>query len=106
MALTEVTDAQFHEVVLRSTKPVLVDYWADWCTPCKVIDPILSELAAAFGDRMKFVKMDTNRNQIVPTNYRVHGLPTIHIFIDGELVKCFQGAKSKSVLKKAIEDYL
>lgn len=106
MALTEVTDDQFHEVVLRSAKPVLVDYWADWCTPCKVIDPILDELADVFGDRMTFVKLDTNRNQIVPTNYLVHGLPTIHIFIDGELVKSFQGAKSKSVLKKAIEQYL
>lgn len=106
MALIEITDDQFHEVVLRSSKPVLVDYWADWCTPCKVIDPILHELSESFGDRMTFVKLDTNRNQRVPTDYSVQGLPTIHIFVDGELVKSFQGAKPKSVLKQAIEEYL
>lgn len=106
MALIEITDDQFHEVVLRSSKPVLVDYWADWCTPCKVIDPILDELSDSFGDRMTFVKLDTNRNQRVPTDYLVQGLPTIHIFIGGQLVKSFQGAKPKSVLKRAIEEYL
>ena len=106
MSVIEVTDAEFREVVLRSSRPVLVDYWADWCTPCKQLSPILDELAAAYGDRMRFVKIDTNRNQVTPRAYLVHGLPTIHIFVDGELVKSFQGSKSKSMLTRAIEDYV
>lgn len=106
MALTEVTDSDFHEMVIRSPKPVLVDYWADWCTPCKVIDPILEELSVSYAEQMRFVKLDTNRNRVTATHYQVQGLPTIHFFIDGELVRSFQGAKTKSVLKQAIEDYL
>lgn len=106
MAIVEVTDAEFREVVLRSAQPVLVDYWAEWCTPCKQLAPILDELAEAYGDRMQFVKLDTSHNQVTPTRYAVNGLPTIHIFVGGELVKCFQGAKSKSTLTKAIEAHL
>lgn len=106
MAVLDVSDSEFDEVVLRSPRPVLVDYWADWCSPCKQLAPILGELSETYGDQMRFVKMDTNRNQITPTNYFVRGLPTIHIFVDGELVKSFQGSKSKSVLTRAIEEYL
>lgn len=106
MAVIEVTDAEFTEIVLRSARPVLVDYWADWCSPCKQLAPILDELAESYGDRMSFVKLDTNRNPVTPTTYAVNGLPTIHIFVDGELVKSFQGSKSKSVLTKAIETFV
>lgn len=106
MTVIEVTDAEFPEVVLRSVRPVLVDYWADWCSPCKQLAPILDELAESYGDRMSFVKLDTNRNPVVPTTYAVNGLPTIHIFVDGELVKSFQGSKSKSVLTEAIETFI
>lgn len=103
MAFIDVTDADFGRVVLGSVRPVLVDYWADWCTPCKQLAPILDELEKSFGDRMRFVKLDTNRNHVTPTTYGVNGLPTIHIFVDGELVRAFQGSKPKSFLTKAIE---
>lgn len=106
MGVTEVTDAEFGEVVLRSSRPVLVDYWADWCSPCKQLAPILAELAESYGDRMRFVSLDTNRNHVTPTTYAVNGLSTIHIFVDGELVKSFQGSKPKSVLTKEIERHL
>lgn len=106
MAIIEVTDREFPEVVLKSVRPVLVDYWADWCSPCRQLAPILDELAASYGDRMSFVKLDTNRNPVIPTTYAVNGLPTIHIFVDGELVKSFQGSKSKSVLTRAIETFV
>lgn len=106
MAVMDVHDDNFGEVVLRSPQPVLVDYWADWCSPCRQLAPILGELAETYGDRMRFVKMDTDSNQITPTTYLVRGLPTIHIFVDGELVKSFQGSKSKSVLTKAIESFV
>jgi len=105
-ALQDVTDADFDEVVLRSDKPVLVDYWADWCSPCKQLEPIIEELADEYGDRVTFVKMDTNANPITPANSRVLGLPTIQVYAGGELIKAFNGAKSKSVLIKALEECL
>lgn len=106
MTVIDVTDAEFRDVVLNSARPVLVDYWADWCSPCKQLAPILDELAESYGDRMRFVKMDTNRNHVTPTTYSVNGLPTIHIFVNGELVKSFQGSKSKAVLTEAIETFV
>lgn len=106
MPVAEIDDAGFHEAVLKAQHPVLVEYWADWCSPCKQLAPIVGELSETYGDRMRFLKMDTNRNRITPTNYRVLGLPTIHIFVEGELVKSFQGAKTKSTLTKAIEQYI
>ena len=105
-AVSDVTDADFDSVVLRSDKPVVVDYWADWCGPCKQVAPIIEELATQHGDKVTFVKMDTNTNPVTPANNHVLGLPTIQVYVDGELVKAFKGAKSKSVLLKAIEEYL
>ncbi len=105
-AVSDVTDADFESVVLRSDKPVVVDYWADWCGPCKQVAPIIEELATQHGDKVTFVKMDTNTNPVTPANNHVLGLPTIQVYVGGELVKAFKGAKSKSVLLKAIEEYL
>jgi thioredoxin 1 len=105
-AVADVTDATFDEVVLKSDKPVVVDFWADWCGPCKQVSPIIEELANAHGDKVRFVKMDTNTNPITPANNYVLGLPTIQVYVDGELVKAFKGAKSKSVLLGAIQEYL
>ena len=79
-AVNEVTDADFDEVVLRSDKPVVVDFWADWCGPCKQVAPIIEELATTHGDRVRFVKMDTNTNPVTPANNHVLGLPTIQVY--------------------------
>ncbi|OYN96771.1 thioredoxin [Enemella evansiae] len=106
MAVTEVTDTTFDEMVLRSERPVLVDYWAEWCSPCKQFEPILDELSYAYGDRMDFVKLDTDDNQVTPTNYAVKGLPTVHFFVDGELVQSLQGARTKATITRAIEEYV
>ncbi|MDN5725557.1 MAG: thioredoxin [Propionibacteriales bacterium] len=105
-AVTDVTDSDFEQVVLKSDKPVLVDFWADWCSPCKQISPIIEELAAEYGDKVTFVKMDTNENPVTPANNHVLGLPTLQVYENGELVKAFKGAKSKSALIKALEEYL
>jgi len=105
-AVTEVTDATFATEVLKSDKPTLVDYWADWCSPCKQLSPIIEELARDYGDRMKFCKLDTNANPQVPTERGVLSLPTLQIFVDGEVVKSLQGGKTKSALIKLIEDVL
>ncbi|HSK34600.1 MAG TPA: thioredoxin [Propionicimonas sp.] len=106
MAVVDVTDATFASVVLGSTKPVVVDYWADWCAPCKQLSPIIDELARDHGDKVTFLKMDTNTSTAVPTQQGVLSLPTIQVFVGGEVVKSFIGAKPKSVLLKAIEEYL
>ena len=105
-AVIEVTDATFNDLVLKSDRPVMVDFWADWCGPCKQIAPIIEELAQTYGDKVTFVKMDTNANPVTPANNYVLGLPTIQVYAGGELVKAFKGAKTKSALIKAIEEYL
>lgn len=102
----EVTDATFGEVVLKSAKPTLVDYWADWCAPCRQISPIIDELARDHGDRINFVKLDTNANPEVPTRLGVLSLPTLQLFVDGEVVKQLTGGKTKSALLKALDEYL
>jgi thioredoxin len=105
-AVSEVTDATFEEEVLRSDKPVMVDFWADWCGPCKQVSPIIEELARSHGDKVKFVKIDTNTNPITPAANHVLGLPTIQVYVNGEVVKAFKGAKPKSTLLGAIEEYI
>ena len=101
-----VTDATFAEDVLKSTKPVLVDYWADWCSPCKQIAPIIEELALAYGDKMTFLKLDTNANPNTPVQMGIMGLPTLQIFVNGVVVKSMTGGKTKAALLKAIDEYL
>jgi thioredoxin 1 len=105
-AVADVTDATFTQLVLQSPKPVLVDYWADWCAPCKQLSPIIDELARTYGDKVTFLKMDTNTSTQVPTEQGVMSLPTVQVFVGGEVVKSFVGAKPKSVLLRAIEEYL
>ena len=104
--VADVTDATFEQLVVKSPKPVMVDYWADWCAPCRQIAPIIDELAGEFGDRMGFYKLDTNTNPRVPTEQGVLGLPTIQIFSGGEVVKSFTGGKTKAALIRAIEEFI
>lgn len=105
-AVAEVTDATFEAEVLRSPKPVMVDYWADWCSPCKQIAPIIEELAQQYGDRVTFVKLDTNANPDTPVQMGIMGLPTLQVFVDGVVVKSMTGGKTKAALIRAIEEYL
>ncbi|RCK70377.1 thiol reductase thioredoxin [Desertihabitans brevis] len=104
--VVEVTDATFRTVVLESPRPVLVDYWADWCAPCRQLSPIIEELAAEHGDKVTFTRLDTNANPVTPTEQQVLGLPTLQIYVGGTLVKQFRGSKTKSQLLKALDDYL
>ena len=105
-AVTPVTDATFADVVLKSSKPVVVDYWADWCAPCKQLSPIIEELAGQLGDKVTFVKMDTNTNTETPLQQGIMSLPTIQVFVGGEVVKQFVGAKPKATFVKALDEYL
>lgn len=101
-----VTDATFADEVLASPLPVLVDYWADWCAPCKQIAPILEELDREYGDRIRFAKLDTNDNPTTPMNYGIMSIPTLQVFVNGELVTSMTGSKSKGAIVKALAAYL
>jgi thioredoxin 1 len=103
-AAKDVTDATFASVVLTSSRPVVVDFWADWCAPCKQLSPILDELAQTYDGQIDFVKLDTNANPAVPSKYGVLRLPTVLVFQDGEIIKQFMGAVPKLQLRKALDE--
>jgi thioredoxin 1 len=103
-AAKDVTDATFASVVLSPSRPVVVDFWADWCAPCKQLSPILDELAQTYDGQIDFVKLDTNANPAVPSKYGVLRLPTVLVFQDGEIIKQFMGAVPKLQLRKALDE--
>jgi len=102
----EVTDAGFEKEVLQSATPVLVDFWAIWCGPCKMIAPIVEELAAEHAGKMKAVKIDVDKNRQVATQYGIRSIPTLLLFKNGRVVEQIVGALSKSMLLKKIEPHL
>ena len=104
--IVEVSDQNFEEEILRSDKPVIVDFWAEWCAPCKQIAPILKDLAEEYGDRVKVVKMDIDANPKTPGEYRILAIPTILSFKDGKVVEQLQGARPKADFEAAIKNLL
>ncbi|MEM6709270.1 MAG: thioredoxin TrxA [Pseudomonadota bacterium] len=97
-AIVHTTDSAFTDDVLGSDKPVLVDYWAEWCGPCKMIAPILDEIADEYGDRIKVCKLDIDANQETPPKYGIRGIPTLMLFKNGQVEATKVGALSKSQL--------
>ena len=96
--IEHVTDADWDEKVLGADKPVLVDYWAEWCGPCKMIAPILEEIADEYADRVQVCKIDIDSNQQTPPKYGIRGIPTLMLFRNGEVEATKVGALSKSQL--------
>lgn len=101
-----VTDATFESEVLKSDKPVLVDFWAEWCMPCKKIEPLLEEIAAEMGEKVAIVRLNVDENPQTAQAYRVMGLPTLTVFKNGEAVNSVAGARPKSDLVRLIESAL
>jgi len=101
-----VTDASFEADVLKSDKPVIVDFWAPWCAPCRQVSPILDEIAGAHADKIQVVKINTDENPGVTARYGVTALPTLAVYSDGELVKTVIGAKPKPILLREFSAWL
>jgi thioredoxin 1 len=101
--ITHTSDANFQDDVINSDTPVLVDYWAEWCGPCKMIAPILDEVAGEYTDRLKICKIDVDANQETPPKYGIRGIPTLMLFKNGEVEATKVGALSKSQLQAFLD---
>ena len=104
--IKHISDASFEADVLKSDKPVLVDYWAEWCGPCKMIAPILDEVSGTYKDKLQIAKMNVDENQAIPAKFGIRGIPTLMLFKGGELAATKVGALSKSQLTAFIDQQL
>ncbi len=104
--IKHVSDASFEQDVLKSDKPVLLDFWAEWCGPCKMIGPILEELSTEYGDRIQIAKMNVDENQSVPAQFNIRGIPTLILFKNGTVAAQKVGALAKSQLTAFIDSNL
>lgn len=101
--IAHVNDDEFENQVLNSSEPVLVDFWAEWCGPCKMIAPLLDEVASTYAGRLKVAKVNIDQNQKTPRSYNVRGIPTLMIFKDGKVQATQIGAVNKSQLTQLID---
>lgn len=104
--IKNVSDASFDADVLQATGPVLVDYWAEWCGPCKMIAPVLDELASDYQGKLTIAKMNVDENRDVPAKFGIRGIPTLMLFKDGQLAATKVGAMNKSQLTAFIDQQL
>ena len=104
--IKHITDASFDADVLKATQPVLVDYWAEWCGPCKMIAPILDEVAKDYDGRLNVAKMNVDENRDIPAKFGIRGIPTLMVFKDGQLAATKVGAMSKAQLTAFIDQQL
>ncbi len=104
--IVHISDESFEEEVLQSKRPVLIDYWAEWCGPCKTIAPVLDEIATEYSDRLKVVKLNIDDNPQTPPKYGIRGIPTLMVFKNGQVEATKVGAVSKAQLTAFLDDSL
>ena len=104
MAVNQTSDTAFDQDVLKATKPVLVDFWAEWCGPCKMIAPYLEDLAAQLGEKVEVIKVNIDENPLTPTKYGVRGIPTLMLFKNGEIAATKVGNLPKSKLYEWVQE--
>jgi thioredoxin 1 len=104
--ITHTSDASFNADVIEAATPVLVDYWAEWCGPCKMIAPILDEVSKAYDGKLRIAKMNVDENRDIPAKYGIRGIPTLMLFKDGQLAATKVGALSKAQLTAFIDSHL
>lgn len=104
--ILHVTDASFEEDVLKADGPVLVDYWAEWCGPCKMIAPILEDVAKDYAGRLKVVKLNIDQNEQTPPKFGIRGIPTLMLFKDGNVVATKVGALAKGQLTAFVDSHI
>lgn len=105
-AIFEITDANFDQTVLKSDQPVMVDFWAAWCGPCRALAPIVDDLAARFQGKLKVGKMDVDKNAATPQRYNVRGIPTLLIFKGGQVREQIVGYVPKETIEKAVQKHI
>ena len=104
--IVHISDESFEEEVLQSERPVLIDYWAEWCGPCKMIAPVLDEIATEYSDRLKVVKLNIDDNPQTPPKYGIRGIPTLMVFKNGQVEATKVGVVSKAQLTAFLDDSL
>ncbi|WP_237203762.1 thioredoxin [Rothia endophytica] len=102
----QVTDATFSDEVLRSDKPVIVDFWAEWCGPCRMVGPVIDQIGEEYGDKVKVLKLDVENNPATAMKYGITSIPAIYVFKDGEVAKQTVGAKPKAALEQEFAEFL
>ncbi|NCO19742.1 MAG: thioredoxin TrxA [Gammaproteobacteria bacterium] len=104
--ITHVSEASFEQEVVQSGQPVLVDYWAEWCGPCKMIEPLLHEIADEYAGRIRIAKVNIDENPQVANQYKIRGIPTLMVFKDGKVQGMKVGALTKGALKEFVEQFV